>query len=202
MKVFMLWCLCRLTLWLLILTTLTSCVEITVDPVSGTDSLCSTANTTHSCKTLNYALGNSVDCECFNDTVNHSTTLENVLIKLANGVHTISDCIAINFGQNVTIEAENVGEAVMECGVFPSKKRFETGLSSCHTNGLTFRGVVFQHCGPYTPNIFLNQSTNVLFEDCVFRYIFNLMYNTRYILLFLKYMHVCVYGYSYTHTCI
>lgn len=160
-----------LSLWLTTLTvTSCTCVEITVDPISGID--CSTVevNTTHSCKTLNHALGNSVDCACINNTVNHSTTLENVLIKLADGVHTIGDCIAINFGRNVTIEAENSGEAVIECGTFPSKKLFETGLSSCHTNGLAFRGVVFQHCGPYTSNIFLNQSTNVLFEDCVFRY--------------------------------
>ena len=164
-----------LLLWLVVLTTLTwpctDCLEITVDPLSGTDSLCisGTNDSTHPCKTLNHALGNSMDCRCKNVILNLTTTLDNVVIKLGDGVHTIGDCIAINFRQNVTIEAENSGQAVIECGRFPSNKRYETGLSSCHTNGLTFRGVVFQHCGPYTPNVFLNRTTNVLFEDCIFR---------------------------------
>ena len=107
MKVFRKW---WLALWLVLLTASASCLEITVDPVSGTDSLCSSVdsnNITHSCKTLNRALGNSRDCECINVT---SSGLDNVVIKLANGIHTIGDCIAINYGQNVTIEAENSGE--------------------------------------------------------------------------------------------
>ena len=145
--------------------------EVFVDPVNGNDSLCFyNTSVSQPCKTLKNALGN-VDCNCRNISEATVDSLENTVIKLMDGVHVINDCIGIKFGNNVSIEAVNTGSAIVKCGRFPSSKHFETGLVSCNTNGLTFRGVNFEQCGPYTPNVFINRSRDVLFEDCVFRYV-------------------------------
>ena len=160
-----------LQLWSAYLTII-ECSSIIVDPVSGNDTLCSTPASPNPslqpCRTLRYALGN-VGCDCRYINESNVISVENIVIELADGVHTIEDCVGITYGANITIKAESSGQAIIECGHFPSRERFETGLLSCNTVDLTFRGIVFQHCGPYTPNVFLNRSSNVLFEDCIFR---------------------------------
>ena len=146
--------------------------RVIVDPSNGNDILCLTPDRSNSslqpCRTLRHALG-SVGCDCRNISESNVTSFENIVIELANGIHTIEDCVGITYGRNITIKAESSGQAVIECGHFPSKESFETGLLSRNTVDLTFRGIVFQHCGPYTPNVFLSRSSNVLFEDCIFR---------------------------------
>lgn len=163
-----------LLLWTVYLTDKFRCSTaiIYIDPVSGNDtSLCSSHNTSQQpCRTLKYALG-SVECDCTQISRSNTTTFENTVVELANGLHVVEDCIGITYGKNITIKAENPREAIIECGHFPSTERFETGLLSCNTIGLTFIGIVFQHCGPATPNVFLNRSSDVRFEDCVFRYV-------------------------------
>lgn len=143
--------------------------ELFVDPVNGNDSVCfSNTSLSQPCKTIKKALGN-VDCNCRNITEDTVDSLENTVLKLMDGVHVIDDCVGIKFGTNISIEAVNTGNAIIKCGRFPSSRRFETGLVSCNTNGLTFSGVSFELCGPYTPNVFINRSRDVLFEDCMFR---------------------------------
>ena len=124
------------------------------------------------CRTLNRALGN-VDCyrSCRYGEINNSS-LQNVVIRLYDGVHRLTDCIAIDGGQNVTVEAVNDGQATVECAyvpdsVVPSGRR--DGIRVCQSDGLSFRGVRFERCGPHSPaTVFLNRSSAILFEDCVF----------------------------------
>ena len=146
--------------------------HIVIDPVSGNDTLCSTPaspiSSLQPCRTLKHVLGN-VGCDCRYISESNATTFENIVIELTDGKHIIEDCIGMTYGRNITIKAKSSRQAVIECGHFPNKEQFETGLLSCNTVDLTFRGIVFQHCGPNAPNVFLNRSSNVLFEECIFR---------------------------------
>ena len=119
------------------------------------------------CKTLNRALGN-VDCynSCRYQEANDKP-LQNVVVRLMDGVHRLSDCVAIDGGQNVTVEAVNRGRASIECALFPNDVRRD-GIRYCRSEGLVFRGVRFERCGHYSPAVFLNRSSTILFEDSVF----------------------------------
>ena len=127
------------------------------------------------CRTLNRVLGN-VDCyrSCRYGEINNSS-LQNVAIRLYDGVHRLTDCIAIDGGQNVTVEAVSDGQATIECAympdsVVPSGRR--DGIRVCRSDGLSFRGVRFEQCGAHSPAaVFLNRSSAILFEDCVFAYV-------------------------------
>lgn len=159
-----------------------------VDPVNGNDSECfslqemahlnkttrfSILNDTddgitqlRSCKTLNRVLGN-VDCKrsCRYQETN-TDPLRNVVVRLLDGVHRLSDCIAVDGGQNVTIESVNSGQASVECA--NDMMQSLDGIRSCQTEGLTFRGVRFEYCRYLSPAVFLNRSSEIMFEDCVF----------------------------------
>ncbi len=124
------------------------------------------------CRTLNRALGN-VDCygSCRYGEINNNS-LQNVAVRLYDGVHRLTDCIAIDGGQNVTVEAVNNGQATIECAYLPDSvqvRRQRDGIRVCRSDGLSFRGVRFERCGPHSPAaVFLNRSSAILFEDCVF----------------------------------
>ena len=162
-------------------------VVVSVDSARGDDTIChsfqelqaglrfmvnntnATASPLPPCRTLNRALG---DVDCYNSCkyreINRDPLL-NVVVYLSDGVHRLSDCIAIDRGQNVTIEAMNYGEAVVECAHFPENvNRRLDGVRACHTEGLTFKGVRFEKCGQYSPAVFLNRTSKVAFEDSVF----------------------------------
>ena len=126
------------------------------------------------CRTLNRALGN-VDCyrSCrYGETNNNS--LQNVVVRLSDGVHRLTDCVAIDGGHNVTVEAVNDGQATVECAYMPEFSngvvhRRRDGIRVCRSEGLVFRGVRFERCGPHSPAaVFLNRSSAILFEDSVF----------------------------------
>lgn len=116
------------------------------------------------CRTINRALGN---LECTASCDNESPLYDSVL-KLSNGEHTLEGCIAILMGENITIEAENQGEATIKCTRFGNTDTYDH-IISCETRGLVFSGINFEGCGPLSSNVFINRSTDVLFEDCVFR---------------------------------
>lgn len=115
------------------------------------------------CRTINRALG---DLEC-TLRCEASVPIHNSVLKLANGVHTLLGCVAIVQGGNITIEAENPGEATIRCRTFGDM--VWDPIQACQTRGLVFRGIVFEGCGPMAPNVFLDGADNVLFEDCSFR---------------------------------
>ena len=154
-----------------------------VDPVNGNDTECFSlqemARTTlvndttdagtpqlRFCRTLNRALGN-LDCKrsCRYQETN-SDPLRNVVVRLLDGVHRLPDCIAIDGGQNVTIESANSGQASVVCA--NNMMQSLDGIRSCRTEGLIFRGVRFEYCRYSSPAVFLNRSSEIVFEDCTF----------------------------------
>ena len=148
-------------------------IEVYVDPVNGSDADCiplqnltqqANASTQVPCRTINRALGNT---GCSRSCGNEDPLYDSV-VKLKDGVHQLQSCIGINMGSNITVEAENLGQATIKCVVFDNMD-VEDNIQSCMTNGLVFRGINFEECGPLSPNVFLNYSTDVLFEDCSFR---------------------------------
>lgn len=153
---------------------LTESAEVYVDWKTGNDELCSSlqdlaqnsSTETVPCKSINTALGN-VSCS-YSEYCDNENPLADSVVRLSNGVHTLLGCIAILQGENVTIEAENIGEATIKCNRFDNAEVMDN-IQSCYTRGLTFRGINFEGCGPLSPNVFLNRSTGVLFEDCKFR---------------------------------
>ena len=116
------------------------------------------------CRTINHALGN-VECS---SSCENANPLFNSVLKLSDGTHKLQSCIGILQGENITIEADNHGEATIRCVSFRNKKMADN-IQSCMTKGLVFRGINFEGCGPLSPNVFINRSTDVLFEDCTFK---------------------------------
>ena len=145
-------------------------VEVYVDPVNGSDADCiplqnlTNTSTQVPCRTINRALGNT---GCSRSCSNEDPLYDSV-VKLKDGVHQLQSCIGISMGRNITIEAQNLGQATIKCVVFGNMD-VKDNIQSCMTNGLVFRGINFEGCGPLSPNVFLNSLTDVLFEDCTFR---------------------------------
>ena len=149
---------------------LTSAAQVYVDAIYGIDENCSSLQDILSnqsfqisdvpCQTINAALG-YVNCgrNCSSDV----PLLDSVVI-LSDGVHTLTNCIGIKSGRNMTIEGENLGKATVRCA---ERSRFGN-IAPCLTDGLIFRGINFEGCGP-SPNVFLNSSNNIVFEYCSFR---------------------------------
>lgn len=162
--------------------------EVYVDGMAGNDSLCSSLqdlllegsgflqvssnNSTNGqpipCKTINRALGDvACSLECKSDFPLYNST-----VKLSDGIHTLSGCTTIIQGGNIMIEAENTGRATIRCQSFGEvASAIWDPIQVCQTRGLVFRGINFEGCGPMSPNVFLNRTDDVFFEDCVFRYV-------------------------------
>ena len=149
--------------------------EVYVDSTNGRDEDCFTvqelltnislAPSAAPCKTINYALG-GIACSrnCTSDIPIVDST-----IRLSDGLHTLTGCVGISGGNNVTVEAENIGRATVNCVGQATVEEGADNIQSCMTQGLVFRGIVFEGCGPTVPNVFLNRSNDVLFEDCTFK---------------------------------
>lgn len=146
--------------------------KVIVDVNAGNDTACSPLQQLQTspsqaqvpCKTINRALGN-VEC---NRSCENDDPLYNSVVVISDGVHTLQGCISILQGNNVTIEAQNTGMATVKCATFKNSDVYD-GIESCQMNGLVFRGINFEGCGPRSSNVFINRSTDVLFEDCIFR---------------------------------
>lgn len=144
--------------------------QVYVNPVAGNDTACLSLQDLENnssqvpCKTINKALG-EVGC---NSSCENNRPLYDSVVKLSDGVHVLQDCIAILQGENVTVAAENTGMAAIRCTNFDNREVWDN-IVSCQTRGLTFRGINFEGCGPLSSNVFINRSTDVLFEDCSFR---------------------------------
>ena len=144
--------------------------EVYVDSNAGNDTVClslqdlGNSSNLVSCKTINKALG-EVGC---NSSCENNQPLHDSVVKLSDGVHILQDCIAILQGENVTVVAENTGMATIKCTNFGNTEVWDN-IVSCQTRGLAFKGIHFEGCGPLSSNVFINRSTDVLFEDCSFR---------------------------------
>lgn len=155
---------------------------IRVDPVNGNDSSCLSALDLSSsssgwsqdtpCATINAALyGNLSFSELrLSDCTTFPFGLDGVRVLLSDGIHHLSERLAIINATNVTIAAENPGNARVRCVTFPNAVpgNFDN-IFSCRSRELRFEGVVFEYCGPVSSNVFVYQSSGVSFENCVFR---------------------------------
>lgn len=158
-----------------------STLVVRVDPSSGNDSLCMSAQERRlstpgtadnvACATINRALGD-VGCEsCAN-----MNPIQDTVVELAAGVHRLSGCIGITDSEAVRIMAAVPNRrATIECAQSPNLNKFDN-LFVCEVRGIVFRGIMFENCGPLSPNVFLNSSSNISFEDCIFRLVPPLWY--------------------------
>lgn len=148
-----------------------STLVVRVDPSTGNDSLCMSAQerrsaapgSAHPCATINRALGD-VGCESCANTY----PIQDTVVELAAGVHKLTRCIGITDSEGVRIVAETSRRATIECAQSPNSKEFDN-LFVCEVHGIVFRGIVFENCGPLSPNVFLNSSSNITFEGCIFQ---------------------------------
>ena len=117
------------------------------------------------CRTINRALDNVI---C-NASCSNPKNIENVIIRLKDGVHMLTGRASICESRNITLEAENYGNATVTCETFPNTipRNFDN-LLVCGTSGVTFRGLRFEGCGPVPSNVFLRDSSDILFEECTF----------------------------------
>ena len=119
------------------------------------------------CQTINRALGNII---CNASSCSNPNYLVNVTIRLKDGVHNLAGRASICESRNVTIEAENYGEATVTCESFPNTMPHNfDNLLVCGTSGVTFRGLRFERCGPVASNVFLRNSSDISFEECTFQ---------------------------------
>ena len=70
-------------------------------------------------------------------------------------------------GDDISFEAINNGRATLKCPNFPDIRNQFQNLAVCGTTGVRFTGMRFEHCGPYSANVFITRSTDIVFEDCV-----------------------------------
>ena len=89
---------------------------------------------------------------------------------LEKGIYQLQGCVGILGGTNITIQsASDDVHVLIECESYPNNAvgRYDN-IFVCGTCGITFRHIQFSHCGPESPNVFLNASSGILFEDCLF----------------------------------
>ncbi|KAL5515916.1 hypothetical protein EMCRGX_G001161 [Ephydatia muelleri] len=148
-----------------------------VDSTNGNDSLCTPysndwlPSSNVSCRTIQYALHGDAGYEdCM-----QSSPLQDVTVHLADGIHSIHKELCIFSSINVSLVAEHTGEASVHCANFsnygydPTNNRTYDNLYVNSSNGVTFRGLNFEHCGASSSNVFITHSSNILFDNCVFR---------------------------------
>ena len=153
-------------------------IVISVDPERGNDDNCLSAaqifnltaeeranvtNEQRVCETINKALG-YVSCDA---TCDNQEPFENVVLRLEDGTHRLTGCVGIVESRNITLRAANWRQAVVKCERFPNNETFDN-LVVCNSENITFEGIRFENCGPQSPNVFLNRSSDILFDGCKF----------------------------------
>ena len=99
-----------------------------------------------------------------------SVQFSNIVISLSSDVHSLTEQLRLVTYSNVTIEGEVSGSASIECVSFPNYQfRNFDNIFACGMSGLTFNNVVFERCGPVPSNVFIYNSTNIVFQNCTFR---------------------------------
>ena len=155
-------------------------ITVEVDPQNGNDDSCLSvrelidSNQTESpfpCKTLNYALnGNETSYYTTGNCSMSDIQYSNIFIVLMDGVHRLVSQLQLVGATNVHILADNSRKAVIECVEFPNYAvdNFDN-FFACNVDGLEFKGVVFERCGPVSSNVFVYNCSNVVFESCTFK---------------------------------
>lgn len=120
------------------------------------------------CKTLNRALGYHPCGVC-----SSTDSLSDITFELSAGVHHLNGCIGVVGATNITIQSRNIkDDVIIECQSFPNNVVGNyDNIYVCGCSDVTFRGIQFTRCGPQSPNVFLNSSTGLLFDNCTFMYV-------------------------------
>ena len=149
-------------------------VHLYVDSTNGNDSLCtpyssqtsdSSPSSSVSCRTIQYALHGDADyVDC-----NQSAPLQDVTVHLADGIHIVANEMCIFSSINVSLVADHTGQASVHCATFSDNETTYDNVYVNGSDGVTFRGLNFEHCGVLSSNVFITSSSNILFENCVFR---------------------------------
>lgn len=172
-----------LLLLVLVCTPLSATVTITVDPLGGDDGSCmsigqlSQAGLTNSsvpCETLNYALSlpdnETNDYYSTKNCTQATNGFTDVLVLLKEGLHSLTSQLKVLGYSNITIESDVPGGATIECVDFPNYRESNfDNIFACGVTGLQFIGVNFERCGPISSNVFIYNSTDVVFDTCTFR---------------------------------
>lgn len=158
-------------------------VTVRVDPENGNDTLCLSAmeliagnmnTSSQSCRTINYALlGDSWTSYTTLRGSNCSEVtqeLRNVRIVLADGEHHLLGRLMLAGDEDITLEAENRGQASVQCASFPNNisGNFDN-IAFCNVAGIRLVGVVFEKCGPVPSNVFVLNSSNIEITECTFK---------------------------------
>ncbi|XP_019851702.1 PREDICTED: uncharacterized protein LOC109581757 [Amphimedon queenslandica] len=171
-----------LLLYLLVAPLAHSEVRVRVDPVLGDDESClsvpdiirrgggEATDDGVPCETINYALTGNYTNEYYStDNCSEAPILfSDIVISLSSDVHSLTEQLRLVTYGDVTFEGD--GSASIECVSFPNYQfRNFDNIFACGVSGLTFNGVVFERCGPVPSNVFIYNSTNILFQNCIFR---------------------------------
>lgn len=120
------------------------------------------------CKTINRALGHQPCGMC-----SSTDPLSDIVFELSEGIHHLNGCIGIVASANITIRSlNNDKNVIIECESFPNNiVRNYDNIYVCGSSHVTFRGIHFTRCGPQSPNVFLNSSSGLVFDNCTFMYV-------------------------------
>lgn len=75
-------------------------------------------------------------------------------------------CVGVGQSQDVHFVAESRSGATVVCGDFPSETY--DNIEVCQSVNVSFTHINFENCGPLSPNVFVNYSSGILFDGCVF----------------------------------
>lgn len=136
------------------------------DPASSNNT--STNNT--SC--LNYT-ASSQSCESLRHAIfGDSNSAENVTVYIAKGSHILHDGLQLNEAKFVSlISLEGPELTILECGKNPVFD--ECQLKNVHlinSQYVLFSGLTFTKCQPLVAFVHVQDSDQVVFENCIFRY--------------------------------
>ena len=156
-------------------------VTVVVDLDEGDDDLCMSAiemvktginSYATPCASLNFAvrgnvsLGNVSIDEC-NDA---TSILKNVRIILRSGVHQLTERLVLGSSKNITFQADDGADPIVRCVSYPN---YEPGnydnIFGCRVDGLHFKGITFEECGPIPSNVFIYGGSSVSVDSCIFR---------------------------------
>ena len=84
----------------------------------------------------------------------------------------LTACIGITQSVNIRFEAANEGHATINCASdLSTSNHTYGGIFFCESQNVSFSGIQFERCGPYSSNVFFNASSEIIFTNSVFRYL-------------------------------
>ena len=131
------------------------------------------------CRTIEYALyGDNTTAGDATPSDNETTPITNVTVFLGSGVHRLDCGLTLNAYQDV--QFIGVDGTIIECGPEPDLENCSLknihicsncslkNIHICSSSHIYFSGITFQNCS-LGPSIVVEQSDNVVFDNCTFR---------------------------------